>query len=100
MTKDFKTFKNSVENKAIKEQSKLIENIDIKNAVKKFVVSKSGISDNALVNLVMFYNNNTLDEDFADELISAEYIIDDQITELGQEFLDKPETIERLKAML
>lgn len=98
--KDFKSFKNQKEVIMNKNDTKLIENSDIKNILKKFVVEKSGLSDNALVNLIVFHNTGKLDEDFVDELNSVGYVVENEITETGIEFINSAETLDRLKAML
>jgi len=92
-------FKELREQKEVKEDLK--KNPDIQNILKEHVMLREGISDNALVSLVVLFNGHDLNEDCAQELKLFKYIYEDNtITESAKEFIEQEDTLVRLKEMV
>lgn len=96
MAENFAKFRSTKE----KVNENLLDNPDLKKVIKEFVISKSELSDNALVSLVVFHNTKSLNDSFKQELEDFKMIENNQITEKGLNFLNDPKTIEYLKAMI
>ena len=79
----------------------LKKNPDIKNILKEHVMLREGISDNALISLIVHFNGHGLNEDSVQELKVFKYIDKDgNITESAKEFIEEESTIKRLKEMV
>jgi hypothetical protein len=97
--KDGNLFKNMRESKDTKNDLKA--NPEIKNILKDHVMLREGVSDNALVSLVVRFNGHELNEDSVHELELFKYINKDgNLTDAGKEFIEEEATIMRLKEMV
>lgn len=98
MAKTFSDFRKTVD---APEKPLLEEHPELKKHIKKFVMLKSELSENALVSLIILHTTGKLDEKYKDELECFEYITEKtEISPKGQEYINDAKTIERLKAML
>ena len=73
---------------------------EAKQEIRKYFVKKDGVSNNALISLVILSNGGAPDAASVNELTMLGYVDGNTITKEGQEFLDLPETVERLKKMV
>lgn len=97
MNKSFKERREAEENK----KSLLENNPEFKKVLKNHINLKEGLSDNALVSLIVFINGHDLNEGCLEELKLFKYIDDiNKLTEEGKTFIDSEETIKRLKEMI
>lgn len=92
-------FKNFVVKKTTVEPKNIIkENLD---SIKRFVASKSEISDLGIVSLVVLHETKSLDEDYKNELTTFGYIDENcNITDAGKSFIESKETIEKIKKII
>ena len=90
--------------KEIREQSEtkkdLKKNPDVKNILKEHVMLREGLSDNALISLVVHFNGHDLNEECEQELKVFKFIDKYGITESAKEFVEKEDTLKRLKDMV
>lgn len=94
------SFKNIREKKEGK-LNLLNENPDLKKIINNHIMLQEGISDNALVSLIVYVNGNSLNEDFVDEIKLFNYLDEDnKLTEEGKKFIESEEIINRLKEMV
>ena len=100
--KEFKNFvssKDEVKKEIIKEEVKI--DPSVKGILKEHIMLKEGLSDTALVSLIVKYNGHDLNEDSVHELKLFNLIDDSKnITDSGKEFINLDETITRLKNMV
>jgi len=97
-------FKNFRATKDTPKVNILQENPELKNIIKKHVLLRSELSDNALVALVVKANGENLDEqkyaEAIEELNAFEYLKEKEITEKGNQYLESEEALTRLQQMV
>lgn len=91
--------------KSIREQNDtkfdLKSDPNVKSILKDHVMLREGLSDNALVSLIVLVNGYDLNEDCEHELSLFGYIDESgKLTKLGKTFIEEDETINRLKEMI
>jgi len=97
MAEGFKDFRSNKE----KPREDLTKNADCQEAIREHIMEKMGVSNNALVSLVVHATRNTpVNENDVKELEFFGYIAEGTITTKGKAFLDEEETIDRLKKMI
>jgi rhodanese-related sulfurtransferase len=80
---------------------KLIEKPECQQAIKEHLMSNAGLSDNALVALIVnSVNQSPIAENYLKELTYFEYYNDGSITDKGKEYINSPDTIDKLNEML
>lgn len=95
--KSFKDIRESVECK----KSLLEEKPELKIILENHINLKEGLSDNALVSLIVYINGNDINESSIRELKLFKYLTDEnKVTELGNEYAISEECIKRLKDMV
>ena len=78
----------------------LKENTECQKAIQEHLMSNAGLSDNALVALIVnSVNQSPIAENYLKELSYFDYY-NEGITEKGKEFINSPDTIEKLNEML
>jgi len=92
-------FKELREKNETKEDLK--KNPNIQNILKEHVMLREGLSDNALVSLIVYFNGHDLNEEYKNELELFKYVTEyGSITETAKEFIEEKDTIKRLKDMV
>ncbi|MFW6219681.1 MAG: hypothetical protein ACOCZ5_00020 [bacterium] len=73
----------------------------VKSIIKEHLMLREGLSDNALISLIVYYNGYELNEDHKKELKLFKYLDSNgDITEEGKCFIEENNTIDRLKKMV